>query len=131
MRRLDVEEVLEQAPMPDIGTGKFLVDILFQVGPTKADGPLEESALEPWERRRGIELLPWHADAILTMSRAYMAESHAAKSVSAPPPWPPAVRMWQWVQGKKAESAAKRAKEAAQRAAEMKTKEQSRNGNRK
>lgn len=109
--------------MPDIGTGKFLADILFQVGPSKADGPLDESSLEPWERRRGIELLPWHADAILAMSRAYTAESHAAKSISAPSPWPPAVRMWQWVQGKKAENAAKEARATAQRTEELNTKE--------
>lgn len=101
MRRLEVEEVLGRVPMPDIGAGKFLVDILFQVGPTRADGPLEESALEPWERRRGIELAPWHADAILAMSRAYMAESHRASHWNAFPPWPPAVKMWKYVRDHK------------------------------
>lgn len=120
MRRVEVEEVLGYVPAPDIGAGKFLVGILFQVGPTKAEGPLEESALEPWEKRRGIELKPWQADAILAMSRAYLAESHAAGQWNAIPPWPPAVRMWQWVQGKKA---------ATQRAAELE-KEKMRNGNR-
>lgn len=129
MRRLDFEEVMGQVPMPDIGTGKFLVDVLFQVGPTRPDGPLEESNLEPWERRRGIELKPWQADAVLAMSRAYMTESHRAGHHNAIPPWEPAVRMWQWVQGKKAENAAKEAKEAQQRAAEL-NQEKARNGNR-
>lgn len=131
MRRLDFEAVVGYVPTPDVGTGKYLVDILFQVGPTRAEGPLEESALEPWERRRGIELAPWQADAILSMSRAYLAESHSAKDISAQPPWPPAVRMWQWVTGKRAENAAKEAREAAQRAAERQTKGKPRNVNRK
>lgn len=92
-----MEEVLGFVPAPDVGTGKYLVDILFQVGPTKAEGPLEESALEPWERRRGIELQPWQADAILSMSRAYLAESHNAAHWNAFPPWQPAVKMWKYV----------------------------------
>lgn len=118
-----------RVPMPDIGEGRYMVDILFQIGPTKAEGPLDESVLEPWERRRGIELAPWQADAIVMMSRAYMSETHRATQQNAPPPWEPAVRMWQWVQGKKAENAAKEAKAAAQRTAEI-NKEQPRNGNR-
>lgn len=101
MRRLDIEEVLGYVPAPDIEFGQYLVDILFQVGPTKADGPLEEAALEPWERRRGIELQPWQADAILAMSRAYLSEMHAAGHWNAFPPWPPAVRMWKYVRDQK------------------------------
>lgn len=97
MRRLEIEEVLGYVPAPDMGTGKFLVDILFQIGPTRAEGPLEESALEPWERRRGIELEPWQADAILAMSRAYLTESHTAGHWNAFPPWQPAVKMWKYV----------------------------------
>lgn len=119
MRRHDFEEVMGHVPMPEIGTGKFLVDILFQVGPAKGDGPIEESVLESWERRRGIELKPWQADAILMMSRAYMSETHKASRWNAPPPWPRAAGMWRWVQNKKAESAAKEAKAAEQRAKEL------------
>lgn len=84
-------------PEPDLEYGMHLVLILFQIGPAKAEGPLEERDLESWERRRGIQLAPWQADLVVSMSRAYVGEMHAAKEPSAIAPWPKARNMWKYV----------------------------------
>lgn len=97
MRRLDIEDILGYVPAPDVELGQYLIEILFQVGPTKGEMPLCEGDLEPWERRRGIELAPWQADLLVDLSRAYMAESHAARDWGAIPAWPKARNMWKYV----------------------------------
>lgn len=130
MRRLDVEEVLGYVPAPDIQEGAYLVDILFQVGPTKVEGPISELDLVPWERRRGVELQPWQAEAVVAMSRAYMAETHTAREIAAPPPWPPAVSVWRRVTSKRSEEAAATARKTAEAMANR-TEGNKRNGNRK
>lgn len=89
--------------MPEVNDGMYLIDVLFKVGPIRGEMPVTEADLEPWERRRGISLTPWQADVILDMSKAYMGEMHAAKSLSAIAPWPKARQMWKYVMDKKHE----------------------------
>lgn len=103
MRRLDVEDVLGHVPMPDIEAGMYLIDLLFKVGPVRGEMPLVESDLEPWERRRGVELAPWQADTVLDMSQAYLRQMHVAREPSALSPWPKARNMWKYVCDKKHE----------------------------
>lgn len=97
MRRLDIEEVLGEIEAPQVDHGQYLLDVLFDVGPVRGEGPLYEEHLEPWERRRGVELHPWEADMVLDLSRAYLTEMHAAREWNALPCWPPAVKMWKYV----------------------------------
>ena len=101
MRRLDVEEFLGRVPMPQVDGGLYLIDLLFRIGPIKGEMPLNEGDLEPWERRRGIELAPWQAELIVDMSQAYLKHMHCAKQMSALSPWPKAMKMWQYVMEKK------------------------------
>lgn len=89
--------------MPELEAGLYLVDVLFKVGPIRGEMPLLEADLEPWERRRGVELTPWQADMVLDMSKTYMSQMHAAREVSALSPWPKAHRMWKYVMDKKHE----------------------------
>ncbi|KAK1548909.1 hypothetical protein Q3G72_017525 [Acer saccharum] len=96
-RRKDVEEVLGYVPEPDLDAGAYLLEILFQIGPAFAEAPLTEGDLEPWERRRDVKLEPWEAECVISMSRAYLGESHTAREPSALPPWPGAVKMWRFV----------------------------------
>lgn len=97
MRRLEIEDILGYVPAPDVEQGQYLIDILFQVGPTKGEMPLCEGDLEPWERRRGIELMPWQADLLVDLSRTYMVESHAARETAALCPWEPGRKIWMYV----------------------------------
>lgn len=94
--------MLGSIPTPEV-EGRHLVEILFKVGPAYADRPISEADLEPYERRRGIELAPWQAELLVEMSQAYLSETHAAQKQDAPPPWPEAVKMWQYVRNAVAE----------------------------
>lgn len=100
MRRLDVQDVLNRVPMPEVDA-MYLVDVLFKVGPIKGEMPLTEGDLEPWERRRGIELAPWQAELLVDMSQAYLQNMHAGREMSALSPWPKAMKMWRYVMDKK------------------------------
>lgn len=97
MRRLDIEEVLGHVPAPSVPEGMYLTEILFAVGPTRGDGPIYEEHLQAWEQRRGISLHPWQADILVDLSRAYLAEMHAARGWNALSPWPPGRNMWKYV----------------------------------
>lgn len=103
MRRLDIEDVLGKLPTPEVPAGMHLVGILFQLGPIRGELPLCEGDLESWERRRGIELAPWQAELIVSLSQAYMTEMHAAKSPSALCPWTLGRNVWKYVMDKKHE----------------------------
>lgn len=87
--------------MPELEAGMYLIDVLFKIGPIRGEMPLVEADLEPWERRRGVELCPWQADLILDMSKAYMSEMYAAKEISALAPWPKARGIWKYVMDEK------------------------------
>lgn len=89
--------MLGSVEYPDIEDGLYLVDILFRVGPVRSEAPLVEGDLEPYERRRGIELAPWQADLLLDLSKAYFSEMRAATKPEAPAPWPPARKAWKYV----------------------------------
>lgn len=89
--------MLGYVPAPELITGHHIVQVLFEIGPAKAEAALSEADLEPWERRRGIELEPWEAQAVVTLSGAYMQEAHQAREPNALPPWPRAINMWRFV----------------------------------
>lgn len=89
--------------MPDMPGAEYLLERLFWGGPVKKDGPLEEMDVEARGRLLGIEWEPWEAEALLRMSQGYFGEMQTASKWDAPPPWPDAVRMWQWVRNQRAE----------------------------
>lgn len=111
-----MEEFLERVPVPEVDAGKYLADILFTVGPVKGESYLCEGDLEPWERRRGVELAPWQAELIVDLSKAFLMEMHRAKESSAICPWPLGQNAWRMAQDRKFQAA--RQKEAETEAQE-------------
>lgn len=97
--------------MPQVEEGMYLIDLLYKVGPIRGEMPLFESDLEPWERRRGVELKPWQADLVIDLSQEYLKQSYLARDPSALSPWPPAQRMWMHVTGKMHENQQAKQKE--------------------
>jgi hypothetical protein len=90
--RLDLLKADEVEPdMPPLEWGRYLVDYLFEFGPTMAAGmgsaPLAPSEIEAAQRLLGIQLQPWEARLLLQLSREYLAESHRATEQGCPPPW--------------------------------------------
>lgn len=98
---MDIEDILDDVPMPDLTAGEYLLDILFYIGPVRGELPLSEDDFDSWERRRGIELEPWEAEQLVHLSRAYMNEMQEARSISALAPWPKAQKMWKYVTDQK------------------------------
>lgn len=77
--------------MPPIGAGEYLVQYLFEAGPTMPGGmgaaPLTFSELECWQRQVGVDLDPWEVRIVRRLSLEYCAESQAATKPDAPPPF--------------------------------------------
>lgn len=98
-----MEAALGYLPQLEVKEGRYLVDILFKVGPARQEAPITEQDLFYWEQRRGIELAPWQADLITMMSRAYLAETYAAREYDAPCPVKGGESLWLAVKNHKAE----------------------------
>lgn len=77
--------------MPAIEWGNYILDFLFEVGPTMAVGmgsaPLTFAEIEAWQRMVGIELSPFEAKLLRSLSVAYLDESYAATKRDCPPPY--------------------------------------------
>lgn len=115
--------------MPEVPGGAALLAHFFEMGPAGVEGPLSMREVRSWaEPLTGYEDWPgWQSRLFVRLSREYCAEQHRARDYYALPPWPPAVKMWQWVRAELAERQMDRDKEAI----EQRMKEAPANGNRK
>lgn len=78
--------------MPPLGAGAYLVEILFEVGPSLPTGmgghrPIGELDLAAWMFNQGVRLSPWESRAIRQISREYAAMLSEAVEPNTPPPW--------------------------------------------
>lgn len=77
--------------MPDVSAGAYLIDYLYECGPSYAAGmgagALPHSEIAAWQWNTGVRLQPWEARFIRSLSRAYVAESNRALASDCPPPW--------------------------------------------
>lgn len=85
MRKDDVPVLMPPNPAPHI------IDRLVEIGLTEAGAmsavPLSWREIDAWSSRTGVDLAPWEARLIRSLSVAYVAESRRAESENAPPPW--------------------------------------------
>lgn len=89
--------------MPPLASGHYLIEYLFELGPSNGDKPLDGPDLVAWQQLLGIEWKPYEARLLLQLSRAYLGETHRATKRDAAPPWAEFAKPWKWVQHKKAE----------------------------
>jgi hypothetical protein len=94
-----------QLYMPDASGGEDLLGYFFEFGPSLPDGPVSARDVLSWGEALGIEWQPWQTRLFVRLSREYCAAQHEARPESALPPWPPAVKMWRWVENQKRERA--------------------------
>ncbi len=100
--------------------GRDLLDYLWEIGPTKGEGPIEAADLVAWEHLLGIEWQPYQSRLLIKLSRAYLGESHAATKRDAPCPWPEFVAKWRWARNQRGEkSLDQEEKRAARRAKKL------------
>lgn len=90
-RREMLESEDRPVEMPPIEWGGYILNHLFEFGPTMAagmgSGPITPSEVESWQRVIGIEFSPWEARLLLRLSREYLSESHRATQRDCPAPW--------------------------------------------
>ena len=90
-RRKALEDKGGAIEMPSLTCGDYLVNFLYEVGPTMAAGmgagPLTYSEIEAWQRANGIELIPWESALMRRLSCEYASESHAATKRDRPAPF--------------------------------------------
>jgi hypothetical protein len=77
--------------MPPLEWGDYLIEYLFELGPTMpagmGSGPLTPSEIEAAQRLLGVQFQPWEARLLMRLSREYLGESHKATEQNAPAPW--------------------------------------------
>lgn len=78
--------------MPNVGDGAYLVEILFEVGPSKPTGmgghrPIDDLDLAAWMSNQNVRLSPWEARTVRQISREYAAMLSEAVEPNTPPPW--------------------------------------------
>lgn len=78
--------------MPNIGGGAYLIEILFEVGPSKSIGmggnaPIDDVDLAAWMHNQNVKLTPWEAKSIRQLSREYAAMLSEAIDPNTPAPW--------------------------------------------
>ena len=77
--------------MPPITYGDFLIRHLYEVGPAVSGGtgmvPLSWQEIDAWMRRSGVDLTPWSAQTLRSLSAAYVAEARAAEDPGREAPW--------------------------------------------
>jgi hypothetical protein len=66
---------------------RYLVDYLFEIGPTQGDAPLSHTELQAWQQNIGITLQPWEARFIKSLSIEYLGQYREAAAPDCPVPW--------------------------------------------
>ena len=65
-----------------------IITRLVEIGLTEAgSSPLSWREIDAWCARTGVDLAPWEARLIRSLSVAYLAEGRKAESETCPPPW--------------------------------------------
>jgi hypothetical protein len=76
--------------MPEVEAGGYILSYLFELGPVMPAGmtmgPISFLEIDAWQRMTGIQLLPWEARAIRTLSIAYSNQSSISDKPDCPSP---------------------------------------------
>lgn len=77
-------------PMPLVDA-KYLLDYLWEVGPTMAagmgSGPITHQELQAWQALTGIELKPWENKFLRMLSIEFLVQTSKSEKYDAPAPW--------------------------------------------
>jgi hypothetical protein len=83
---LDSEGI--EPEMPPVEWGKYLVEWLFEFGPTMGEGgALTAGEIQSWQELLGVRFQPWEARLLRRLSLEYAGESAMASKPDRPPPF--------------------------------------------
>jgi hypothetical protein len=80
-------EQIKSPDMPEIKDGKYLLDLLFSIGPAIAGYPLTFAELQAWQQSNSIKLDGFESNTIRRLSVAYLSEYNAASDPARPAPY--------------------------------------------
>lgn len=85
-------ETRPNAPMPPLGAEAYLIEILFEIGPTKPAGMggqigIDETDLVAWQQNQRANLKPWECRTIRLLSREYAGMLFEASKPDCPQPF--------------------------------------------
>jgi hypothetical protein len=66
---------------------EFIVEYLYDIGPTMGDRAVSHQEIESWQKNTGIELDSWQARALHRLSVEHLVEALKARRRDCPPPW--------------------------------------------
>ena len=76
---------------PEVSSGRYLIDYLFDVGPCMegAMGAVSLSYQEilAWQINLGLRLAPWEVRMLKTLSREFVSMSNDARDIDCEAPW--------------------------------------------
>lgn len=72
--------------MPSVDA-QYLIDYLFEIGPTQGDSPISHAELQAWQGNIGIALQPWELRTLKKLSVEYLGMHREASEPDCPPPW--------------------------------------------
>ena len=75
----------EQPVLPPV-SARHIVDWWLEIGPA-GDGALTWQEIAAWEQLTGIELEPWEAKTIRSMSAAFVSQRFEARKAGCPAPY--------------------------------------------
>lgn len=77
--------------MPPVEIGAYLLDHLWEVGPTGSNGlgqaVITYAELAAWQQCAGVELQPWEARILRLLSADYVAQAKQAEKPDCPAPY--------------------------------------------
>jgi hypothetical protein len=77
---------MDEPAMPDCDA-QYLIEYLFEIGPTEGDAPLSHAELQAWQQNTGITLQPWELRLLKKLSLEYLGMYREASEPDCPVPW--------------------------------------------
>lgn len=76
----------EPVPLPEIAF-PHIVKWWLEIGPSHNDGPIDWQEMRAWQESTGIELSPWEARIIRSLSAEYVNMRYEARKLDCPAPY--------------------------------------------
>jgi hypothetical protein len=80
------QQGITEPEMPDCDA-RYLIDYLFEIGPTQGDAPLSHTELRAWQHNIGISLQAWELRFLKRLSVEYLGQYRDAAEPDCPSPW--------------------------------------------
>lgn len=84
-----LKQITAQGGVPELpdNPAPYLVDWLFEIGPSSGDGAIGFPDLTAWQDITGVELTPWEARTLRRLSVEYLHQQYQSRDPGCPAPF--------------------------------------------